>query len=169
MRTAGIFLALIFLCSCGREAVSVGGSERWLNGYNNAIVLPSTGDAAGVYRGIEAAFTGAGFSVTISNGDKAQLDHDSGLRTLVVSYEDSKRISGGINVFCRDFTRGLILARSDRDVSSYWLRARVGTAVDDAKDYTKEWIEEYRTTFDPNAVLLRPAWWTNVKRETGEK
>lgn len=137
----------------------------WLNGYNRVIILPSSGDSLGVHRAIAAAFSEHGFEVIVSTGERAETDHKTGLNTMVISYGDSQRGGGIIDVFCRDYTRGLLLTDRARDPRSYWMQINVSEPSAKAKEYTTEWIEDYRTTFDANAVLLRPSWWTNERRD----
>jgi hypothetical protein len=168
MRLVSLLFVTILLCGCNRPP-SVGTSNMWLNGYNRVIILPSSGDSLGIHKAIASAFAEHGFDVVVSTGERAETDHKTGLHTVVVSYGDSQRVGGGVDVYCRDYTRGLMLTDHARDPRSYWMQINVSDPAGKAKEYTTEWIDDYRTTFDANAVLLRPAWWTNVERNTGSE
>jgi len=140
-----------------------------LNGYDHAILLPAKDDSAGLGLVIAEAFRSRGFNVTVSGGERIKLEHEPGLSTLVVSYAV---VRGGfsaqrVDIFCRDYNKGLVLSDQPRDRCSLTASMYGEKPAAPVADYVTEWIDDHRDQYDANAVLLRPSWWTNVERNTG--
>lgn len=161
-------LPLFFLFTgCGNRSNAT--SELWLNGYNHAILLPAKDDRVGIGSVIEEAFKSRGFTVTVSRGERIKLDHEAALSTLVVSFATvpGSLSSQRVDIFCRDYNKGLVLSDGQRDRCSLTASLYGEKPAAPVAEYVTEWIDDHRDQYDANAVLLRPSWWTNVERNMG--